>query len=246
MTMRPGPSGTLLLLAIGGGCAADERDSSLAGPVPTPDAAFHAAGMKRLGSKGGWWRSANAWRDPVIPVCWETTPPAQATERRWVQDAVERSWDANSRIDFTGWEQCPARTRDSTGIRARLRNKGGAVTAGLGNVLSGVRNGVRLTYTFARWNRWCAATEALRESCLRANAVHEFGHALGFAHEHNRHDTPRTCTARRQGSNGDEILTPWDPLSIMNYCNADRMRESGRLSEGDIESVRLAYGAPTD
>jgi hypothetical protein len=179
--------------------------------------------------------------DPVIPVCWEKTPANQARERGWVQDAVENSWDANSRVDFTGWGQCEARTNRSTGIRIAVGHKG-AATEGLGNVISGMRNGMRLNFAYRNWNNQCAGNESLRERCIRANAVHEFGHALSFAHEHNRHDGPSTCTANPQGTNGDLVLTLWDAKSVMNYCNPDRMEEGGVLSAGDIASVQKVYG----
>ncbi len=198
-------------------------------------------GMSHLGQDKGWVRMSTVWQNPVIPVCWELTPADQARERAWVQDAVENSWDANSRVDFTGWGLCERHTPNSQGIRISVVDTG-AQTSGLGNVISGDRNGMHLNFRYSSWNNWCAKTEALRESCLRSNAVHEFGHALSFAHEHNRHDRPDSCTDRRQGSDGDVILTPWDPNSVMNYCNEGRMRAGGALSAGDISSVQQVYG----
>jgi hypothetical protein len=198
-------------------------------------------GMSHLGQDKGWVRSSSIWRNPVIPVCWETSLPDQQRERTWVQDAVEASWDANSRVDFTGWGLCEPHTSNSRGIRIAIVDSG-ALTDGLGDVISGVKNGMHLNFRYSSWNSWCAKDEALRESCIRANAVHEFGHALSFAHEHNRHDRPDTCKAERQGSEGDRILTPWDPNSIMNYCNSRRMRNGGVLSPGDISSVQQVYG----
>ena len=201
-------------------------------------------GMVHLGEEKGWVRRSSIWRNPVVPVCWELTPREQERERAWVQDAVEGSWDANSRVDFTGWGACEPHTSESRGIRITVVDSG-ASTAGLGEVISGLRNGMRLNFHYLTWNEWCTRNEVIRESCIRANAVHEFGHALSFAHEHNRHDRPDSCRALRQGSDGDIILTPWDPNSVMNYCNERRMREGGILSSGDILSVRQVYGTDT-
>ena len=210
-------------------------------PPESREKAGEEAGIESLGDDKGWVRRLSVWSNPVIPVCWEATPADQKLERDWVQDAAERSWDAHSRVDFTGWGQCAPRTSNSVGIRIAVVHQG-AATSGLGTRISGVKNGMRLNFAYQSWNAWCAKTEDLRERCIRANAVHEFGHALAFAHEHNRHDRPSACTERHQGTDGDLILTPWDPESIMNYCNKARMQQGGRLSAGDIASVQAVYG----
>ena len=73
-------------------------------------------------------------------------------------------------------------------------------------------------------------------------AVHEFGHALGFAHEQNRPDTPGECSAKHgQGQKKEKALTPYDPKSVMNYCNPD-WNNNGELSQLDIKAAQKMYG----
>lgn len=177
------------------------------------------------------------WADPVIPVCWETMSASESEARQWTRAAVEATWEHVSNIDLTGWQACH---QDSDGIRIAIEDSGPRVTA-LGRGLNGAKNGMVLNFTFQNWGTDCAP---YREFCIRALAVHEFGHAIGLAHEHNRDD--RTlCSKEPQGPLPVFIMTAYDPASVMNYCSED-WNNNGQLSPMDVAGVRLLYGPFTE
>ncbi|QRO02689.1 VCBS repeat-containing protein [Archangium violaceum] len=151
-----------------------------------------------------------------------------------MQDAAEGTWGRVSAVDFVGWGAC---TSTSRGIRINVADTGPHVKQ-LGSRLDGYVNGMELNFTFANWSPVC---QSQREFCIRAIAVHEFGHALGFAHEQNRPDRPSTCTEPPQGSNGNLMIGAWDLQSVMNYCNP-AWNGNGQLSATDIAGVVQLYG----
>jgi hypothetical protein len=98
-----------------------------------------------------------------------------------------------------------------------------------------------LNFQLKKWNSWCSADEATRLKCVMGVAIHEFGHAMGFAHEHNRPDA--TCEIPTQGGNGNRLVGVWDLSSVMNYCNPSGVTTT-ILSETDKEGARIFYGPP--
>jgi hypothetical protein len=181
------------------------------------------------------------WPSPVIPVCWENPAQTNNMERAWVQAKIAATWEAASVADFVGWGACGDASR---GVRIRIEDSGDAPhTQGLGRKLDRKENGMSLNFTFGHWNKGCAQPDDERRGCIEKIAVHEFGHALGFAHEQNRTDAPFNCQTMHQGSDAAVYLTPYDLYSVMNYCNP-MWSGDGNLSPGDIQGVRAVYGNP--
>lgn len=174
------------------------------------------------------------WQTSTVPVCWEQKK--QEPEATWVRESVMGSWSKYGAIDFIGWDRCPAVPAKGQGIRIAVQDVNPHVKA-LGRNLDGLPRGMVLNFTFNNFSETCRFE---RDRCIRVIAVHEFGHAIGITHEQNRPDAPDWCREQQQGSDGDWLVTQYDPDSVMNYCNP-KWSNDGILSAGDIQGVRALY-----
>ena len=207
-----------------GGCGGYEGDyaGNVSLTVPTIGSSEDSLFLKQ----------SELWDSPRIEVCWENPSEDDEEEREWVREAVGETWEAESALEFWGWEACE---EESQGIRIRIEDSGPRVRK-LGKSVNGVKDGMILNFEFMNWSPTC---QARREYCIRVVAVHEFGHAIGFVHEQNRVDSK--CVGEEQGSYGDHLIGPWDLNSVMNYCNP-RWSGGGQLSQVDIMGVQQVYG----
>lgn len=201
--------------------------------------------LRACATRGG--ASCEGQRIRVETACPPSISPSDCTAKRAaVKKAVADTWEKNSLIRFTGWMNCPLQKEFTgcngsegdgrQGIRIKVLTDGRS-KACPGTSGDNVGASVRLTFGGRSIAR------------VRATAVHEFGHVLGFDHEQERADNPDWCKEERFNAPGDsscpdsELSAAWDASSVMNYCNVN-WSGNGTLSAADISAVRRLYGTP--
>lgn len=192
--------------------------------------------------------------NPVtIPVCWWTpddtrqipmtdgTTVAESTLRGWAREVVESQWSRYARVNFTGWGTCGA---SSPGVRFVLAepNRPGVASwdSGINEPTSG-----DIFFSINGTGPGCRANATTYQRCVKALALHTFGHVLGFKHQENRADTPTPACFRETVGTNDQLLGAFDLNSTMSICGQPVTTPTSfktELSPGDIAAAQAAFG----
>ena len=179
--------------------------------------------------------------DPSVPAGGPLVALDQGVLRPFIKQWITQTWSHAAGLEFTDWGDCPIDAATGFHKDSQLANtiviqfKDGDAASVLG------RSSTAPTVVQYNWI-WLMVVAKGTQVAHLFNLVHEFGHALGFAHEWVRpgYDFPAGCTQNEDAPNQPGFaITPWiDHKSIMDKCQSATGIYG--LSAGDIIGVQQA------
>ena len=185
-------------------------------------------------------------------VCWRKDDDRSEYAMKTVRDIVTNEY-ARVGVSFTDWSECPtnASKDDWLIVASEDIQPWGKFGCKDANPWC-----VRLNLKYKAWPADCdkkdikdawscnCQSAGYFVNCIQMNALHEFGHAIGLAHEAERADS--TCAQAAKDGVETKSFGPYDPKSIMNYCYNQTIVEqrlTPQLSDGDIATINKIFEA---
>lgn len=214
------------------GCSNDFSDGSE--PIKANETGSTTQELLRYTPYTLWLPNGISNTAPIpVSICWQT--PGWGFEKGAVIHALRGTWGRVSPFDFS--ESCTGNY-----VNVYIYNGGCCGTTNPGGF------GSTVYLNLEPVGPGPAPAPSYPIDKVRYQAVHEFGHLLGFAHEQDSASRTNTsCSIEPDG----RVQTPWsntyqvgggyDPKSIMHYCNPWN-NGLGYLSTTDVLGIRFVYG----
>jgi hypothetical protein len=206
--------------------------------------------------------SPQTWPNKKIEVCFArggldirdaggnptTTSALKASDRAKVRLWTEHDYTPQTTgIHFVGWKDCEEAPEAEIVVfyswRSRIWHALAGGTEGYAYV-GPVAQGMYPEFPNAKNFVWLS-----RAGFSRGVTLHEFGHAAGLYHEHERKERTQDPACDdysknpiREPSRYEIYFGAYDSKSIMNYCYLNsRGGDRNGLSEGDLAVLRFLY-----
>ena len=196
--------------------------------------------------------TANGWDNyQKIPVCFVNRSQVSEELAADIQNHVEAEFESKTKVRFVGWSDCRQsdfqlemiriyfnRVHTWTVQNGRFSFGGGISWVGANRKACNDRcNGGTMRLDVGKKGRYPSAADkrAVIRTATKATALHEFGHAVGLQHEHERVDA-KQCNNYARLVDDDrftDFIGAYDDDSVMNYCNSNALG----LSKGDVAGI---------